>query len=295
MNKLSVTEELNPSTENIDLMTPLEIATVINNEDKKVAPAVETQLPYIALAIEQIAQSFLKGGRLAYFGAGTSGRLGVLDASECVPTFGTSADMVQAFIAGGRSALEHAVESAEDSADKAFEDMAVFNPQKKDVVVGISASGNPNYVITALKIAKEKGCATVAITCNPEAKIKLFADIFICPVVGQEVISGSSRLKAGTAQKMVLNMLSTGAMIRIGKTYKNYMIDVQMMSEKLAQRGKRIVSEVAGIGINRAEELLKQAHNQIKTACVMGVKNCSYEEAEQQLQKVGGILRKVIK
>lgn len=295
MNKLSVTEELNPSTENIDLMTPLEIATVINNEDKKIALAVETQLPCIALAIEQIAQSFLKGGRLAYFGAGTSGRLGVLDASECVPTFGTSADMVQAFIAGGRSALEHAVESAEDSADKAFEDMAVFNPQKKDVVVGISASGNPNYVITALKIAKEKGCATVAITCNPEAKIKRFADIFICPVVGQEVISGSSRLKAGTAQKMVLNMLSTGAMIRIGKTYKNYMIDVQMMSEKLVQRGKRIVSEVAGIDINRAEELLKQAHNQIKTACVMAVKNCSYEEAEQQLQKVGGILRKVIK
>lgn len=295
MNKLSVTEELNPSTENIDLMTPLEIATVINNEDKKVAPAVETQLPYIALAIEQITQSFLKGGRLAYFGAGTSGRLGVLDASECMPTFGTSADMVQAFIAGGRSALEHAVESAEDSAEKAFEDMAVFNPQKNDVVVGISASGNPKYVITALKIAKEKGCATVAITCNPEAEIKRFADIFICPVVGQEVISGSSRLKAGTAQKMILNMLSTGAMIRIGKTYKNYMIDVQMMSAKLAQRGRRIVSEVAGIDINQAEEFLKQAHNQIKPACVMAVKHCSYDEAEQQLQKVGGILRKVIK
>ena len=295
MYKAPLTEDINPNTLNIDLMSSYEIAKVMNNEDKKVAAAVETQLKPIAEAIDLIAKAFLRGGRLAYFGAGTSGRLGVLDASECVPTFGVAPDMVQGFIAGGDKALRNSIEAAEDSKEKALEDVEKFNPSADDVVVGISASGNPKYVITALQFAKEAGCATVALVCNPEAEVKRFADVFICPIVGQEVISGSSRLKAGTAQKMILNMFSTGAMIRIGKTYKNYMVDMQMTNEKLTRRGKKIVAEITGVDISRAEELLKQSDNKIKEACVMAVKNCSLPQAESMLKEAGGILRKVIK
>ena len=294
MNNLSMTEEINPDTQDIDLMSPYEIASLINNEDKKVALAVETQLPEIAKAIDIISNKFLQGGRLAYFGAGTSGRIGFLDASECPPTFGVDADMVRAFIAGGSYALEHAVENAEDCSEKAIDDMKLFNPQKCDVVVGLSASGNPNYVITALKIARETGCATIAITCNPKAFIRQFADVFICPIVGPEVVAGSSRLKAGTAQKMILNMLSTGAMIRIGKTYKNYMVDVNMVNQKLRERGIRIVADIAHIDELKAEFFLKKANNHIKEACVMAIKNCSALQAKNLLKKARGILRKVI-
>lgn len=294
MDNLILTERSNPDTVNIDLMNQYEIARAINNEDKKVASAVETQLEPIGKAINAVAEAFLSGGRLAYFGAGTSGRLGVLDASECPPTFGAPRGMVSGYIAGGEKALLTAVENAEDSSEFARQDMAQFNPQSNDVIVGISASGNPRYVAEVLQIAKQKGCVTVAITSNPEAKIKAFADIFICPQVGQEVVTGSSRMKSGTAQKLVLNMISTGAMIRIGKTYKNYMIDVQIMNAKLHDRGCRIVAEICKISMPEAEEILRQAENNVKAACVMKIKNCSLPEAEKLLQQAGGVLRKII-
>lgn len=294
MSKIILTERANPDTVDIDLMSGVEIARAINNEDKKVALAVETQLAPIGQAIETIAQAFLKGGRLAYFGAGTSGRLGVLDASECWPTFGAELGMVSGYIAGGDRALRFSVESAEDQAEFGLADVTDFNPTKDDVVVGISASGNPRYLLTVLEKAKAAGSKTIALTSNPEAKIIGLADIAICPVVGQEAVTGSSRMKSGTAQKMVLNMLSTGAMIRIGKTYKNYMVDVQPVCEKLIDRARRFVAEICGIDYAQAAEILPQAGNNVKTACVMTVKNCSRAEAEKKLAENGGILRKVI-
>ena len=290
-----VTEQNNPDTSHIDLMSSYEIAKAINREDKKVALAVETQLKQIGEAIEAIARSFLNGGRLAYFGAGTSGRLGVLDASECWPTFGVEHDMVSGFIAGGDKALRYSIENAEDNPEFGRDDLEAFNPHPGDVVVGLSVSGNPQYVLSVLQKSKEKGCVTIGITCNHEAKLKEFSDIFICIPVGPEAVTGSSRMKAGTAQKMVLNMLSTGAMIRIGKTYKNYMIDVRMLNEKLIKRGRRFVMEICSIGEEEAAKLLEQSGNRVKTACVMAVKKCGREKAEELLAESGGILRKVIK
>lgn len=289
-----LTEKSNPETSEIDLMSAFEIAQTINREDKKVALAVESELESISKAIRLIADSFLKGGRLAYFGAGTSGRLGVLDASECYPTFGVDPEMVQGFIAGGDYALRHAVENAEDSEDSGFADLQKFKPRQDDVVVGISASGNPRYVVSVLKHAKLAGSRTIGISSNPEAAIRQFSDIFICPVVGQEAVTGSSRMKSGTAQKMVLNMLSTGAMILIGKTYKNYMIDVRMVNEKLVERGRRFVSEICGISVENAAEILARSGGSVKTACVMSKLKCGREEAEQKLKAADGILRKVI-
>lgn len=289
-----LTEKSNPDTIEIDLMTPVDIARTINNEDKKVAIAVESQLGVIGQAIDLIADSFLKGGRLAYFGAGTSGRLGVLDASECNPTFGVDPQMVQGFIAGGDHALRYSVENAEDDEDLGRADLQKFDPQSNDTVVGISASGNPRYVLAVLKNARLAGCRTIGISSNPEAALKEFSDIFICPVVGQEAITGSSRMKSGTAQKMVLNMLSTGAMILIGKTYKNYMIDVRMVNEKLVARGRRFVSEICGISEKEAAKYLALSENSVKTACVMAKLQCGREAAEQKLKAAGGVLRKVI-
>lgn len=287
------TEKLNPASENIDLMTSEQIATVINTEDQKVALAVQTQLKPIGRAIEAIAQSFMRGGRLAYFGAGTSGRLGVLDASECWPTFGVEHDMVSSYIAGGDEALRLSIENSEDSAELGLEDLKTFSPQKGDVVVGISASGNPRYLLAVLEKAQTFGCVTIAITSNPDAKIQNFADILICTPVGPEVLAGSSRMKSGTAQKMVLNMLSTGAMIRIGKTYKNYMIDVRMLNEKLVDRGCHIVSKITSAPYKKAKECLQKCNN-VKTACVMLKKGCTQEKAEELLKAQNGILRKVI-
>lgn len=289
-----LTEQNNLNTAEIDLQSAYEIARLINQEDKKVALAVETQLQSIGTAIESIAQSFLNGGRMAYFGAGTSGRLGVLDASECWPTFGVARDMVCGFVAGGNRALRRSVEAAEDNQEAALADLKAFEPKSGDVVVAISASGNPVYTLTVLKKAKEIGCVTIGVTCNPVAKFNAFADIVICVPVGAEVLTGSSRMKAGTAQKMVLNMLSTGAMIRIGKTYKNYMIDVRLKNKKLMQRGCRIVAEVCKITPEQAAVYLKKSGKSVKLACVMASKKCSRKEAEQLLADAGGILRKVI-
>lgn len=294
MADISLTEKSNPATTDIDLMDSFHIAQAINNEDKKVALAIEKVLPEIGRAIEMIAEAFQKGGRLAYFGAGTSGRLGVLDASECWPTFGVEHGMVSGFIAGGDKALRLSVEAAEDSSEFGLSDLSAFAPTPNDVIVGISAGGNPQYVLAILEEAKKAGCRTIGISSNPEAKLKPLCDIFINPIVGEEVLTGSSRLKSGTAQKMILNMLSTGAMIRIGKTYKNYMIDVRMVNEKLLDRGCRFVSEIAKISYDEARKYIEQSGKNVKTACVMAIKKCSKTEAEQQLAAAKGILRKVI-
>ena len=256
--------------------------------------AIEHTLPEVGKAIETIAQAFRKGGRLAYFGAGTSGRIGVLDASECWPTFGTEHGMVCGFIAGGETALRLPVEDSEDSAELAQQDLKTFSPTPNDIIVGISASGNPRYVLTIMEEAQKIGCKTIGISSNPEAKLQTFSTIFINPIVGEEAITGSSRMKSGTAQKMILNMLSTGAMIRIGKTYENYMIDVRMCNEKLFERGRRIVSEIADITMEQAADYLQASNNNVKIACVMAIKNCSAEDAKKYLDAQDGILRKVI-
>jgi len=288
------TERHNPNTWDIDLKDGLEIASMMNNEDKEVAVAIEKELKAIGKAIDLIAKSFLDGGRLAYFGAGTSGRLGVLDASECPPTFGVDESLVTGYIAGGERALRHAVENAEDNADFALKDLESFRLTKNDVIVGISASGNPKYVVTALDAARKEGAHTVGISSNPEAKLKEFSDIFICPKVGPEVITGSSRLKSGTAQKMILNMLTTGAMIKIGKTYHNYMIDLKISNQKLVGRACRFISEICGVDEKEALNLLDKADGSVKKACVMKIENCSRIKAEEKLLAVHGVLRKVI-
>jgi len=289
-----LTEKSNPKSRNIDLMPSLDIVRTINNEDKKVAKAVEKALPEIATAVDIITDSFIKGGRLAYFGAGTSGRLGVLDASECWPTFSAPANMITGFIAGGDYALRHSIEGAEDDKNEALKHIKEFNPTKKDVVIGISASGNPNYVLTILAEAKKKGAKTIGITSNPEAKLKAIADITITTLVGPEAITGSSRMKSGTAQKMVLNMLSTASMVKIGKTYGNYMIDLQLVCNKLVDRGNHIIAAICKIPLAKAEEYRIKAGNNVKTACVMYQKQCSKITAEKLLKQHNGILRKVL-
>ena len=293
--KPALTELRNTDTINIDLMDSAQIVSLINQEDMKVALAVQKVLSDVAKAVDYIAEAFAKGGRLAYFGAGTSGRIGILDASECVPTFGAAPEMVQAFIAGGEKAIIHSVENAEDRADLAEEDVAKFAPTKNDVVVAISASGNPDYVVKVLQKAKELGAVTVAVSSNPEAKMQQFADVFINPIVGPEVVTGSSRMKSGTAQKMVLNMLTTAAMIRIGKTYENLMIDVSVSNQKLYDRACRIVADITKLDYQQAEEYLKASGLKVKVACVMARLKCGKDEALQKLEQQGGVLRRVIK
>lgn len=295
MTVIELTEKSNPASSEIDLLSPLEIARIINREDQKVAYAVEKVLDSVAQGIDLIAKAFAQGGRLAYFGAGTSGRLGILDASEMPPTFGVGKNMVQAFIAGGEDAVRNAVENAEDNEEFALADLTKFCPQPQDVIVGISAGGNTAYVATALRQARDLGLKTIAISSNPQAEIAQYADVFINPQVGPEVITGSSRMKSGTAQKMILNMLTTGAMIRLGKTYKNYMIDLQVSNAKLHKRACRFVSEIAGTTPEQAAAFLQKSDNSVKTACVMAAKNCSKDEAEKLLAGNGGILRKIIK
>ncbi len=294
MTKPALTENGNPATANIDLADSCEIARLINEEDKKVPAAISRILPEIGQAIEMIAQAFLAGGRLAYFGAGTSGRIGVLDASECPPTFGVAPELVSGFIAGGERALRFAVENSEDNAAFGLADLQRFNPQPQDVVVAVSASGNPAYVVSVLQEARKRGCKTVGISSNPEAALKKYADIFLNPLVGPEVITGSSRMKSGTAQKLILNMLTTGAMIRTGKTYGNLMVDLSVSNQKLYDRACRIVSEIGGVSYPEAEKYLALSQNKVKLACVMAAKDCSLTEAEALLQQNRGILRKTL-
>ena len=289
-----LTEKSNSRTKNIDLMSTKEIICAINKEDKKVAKAVEKAIPEITRSVDIITKSLLDGGRLAYFGAGTSGRLGILDASECWPTFSMPEGRICAYIAGGDYALRHSVEGAEDDKKEAVKHLKEFNPSKKDVVVGISASGNPQYILTVLSEAKKKGAKTIALTSNPNAKTKDIADITITTAVGPEVITGSSRMKSGTAQKMVLNMLSTATMVKIGKTYGNYMIDLQLACTKLTDRGNRIIAAICKIPVAKANDYRIKADNNIKIACVMYLKQCTKQTAEKLLKQHNGILRKVL-
>lgn len=289
-----VTEKTNPNTIDIDISSSLEIAKMINNEDLKVAQKISENLTSIASAIDIISNNFLKGGRLFYFGAGTSGRLGVLDASECPPTYNTPSEMVQGIIAGGDRALRFAIEGAEDSIELAQQDFKKLNITENDTVISISASGNANYVIEILKLAKEKNIKTIALTCNPNAKMSNFADINICIETGAEVITGSTRMKAGTAQKMVLNMLTTGAMVKIGKVYKNFMVDVKPTNIKLKDRAQRIVSEIANCTQDKAKTVLEANDYQLKEAVLQIKYSLSFNEAQNLLAENNGILRKVL-
>lgn len=287
-----ITEYRNENTKNIDLLPTIDIVRKINDEDKIVALAVEYELENIAKAVDIIAKQFLKGGHLIYFGAGTSGRLGILDASECPPTFSVDSSMVQGVIAGGDTAMRYAIEGAEDDFDAGYEDAKIL--EKDDVCTVISASGNPKYLLGVLAYAEKIGCKTIGITCNSKAKIAEEVGTLICPEVGPEVIAGSSRMKAGTAQKMVLNMLTTGAMIKTGKTYENFMIDLKATNEKLKDRAIRIVSQLAEVSFAQAYEKLINCDWKIKTAVVSLKLNLSKEDAERKLDLNCGVLRKVL-
>ena len=287
-----ITEYRNENTKNIDILPTIEIVRKMNEEDKLVALAVEEETENIAAAVDLIAKQFLKGGRLFYFGAGTSGRLGILDASECPPTFSVSPDMVQGIIAGGDKAFRTAVEGAEDNFDLGYDDAKVLN--ENDVAVVISASGNPKYLLGVLKRAEDVNCKTIGITCNSNGRIAEEAGLVICAEVGPEVIAGSSRLKAGTAQKMVLNMLSTGAMIKIGKTYENFMIDLQPVNEKLKDRAIRIVAQIADVSHSEALAALLKSNWEIKTSIVSIMLKLDVEKARTELRKHGGVLRKLL-
>lgn len=287
-----ITEYRNENTKNIDLLPTIEMVRKMNEEDKLVALAVEDEAEHIAEAIDIIAKQFLKGGRLFYFGAGTSGRLGILDASECPPTFSVNPDMVQGIIAGGKEAILNAVEGAEDNFNAGIEDAKILTD--KDVCVVVSASGNPKYLLGVLNQADEVGAKTIAITCNAKAQIAEDAGLVICVEVGPEVIAGSSRLKAGTAQKMILNMLSTGSMIKIGKTYENFMIDLQAVNEKLKDRAIRIVAQIAGISHSEALGTLLKCGWEIKTAIISTMNKIDIKQAREELRKHSGVLRKVI-
>jgi N-acetylmuramic acid 6-phosphate etherase len=293
LGKLS-TEQRNPNTAQIDSVSTLEMVRLINEEDKKVALAVEQVLPEIAQAIDLIAAQFKRGGRLFYIGAGTSGRLGILDASECPPTYGVNFGMVVGLIAGGDGAIRKAVEGAEDSRELGMNDLKAHDFTAEDVLVGLAASGRTPYVIGGLTYAKSLGAHTIAIACTKNSQIGTLAEIAIEPLPGPEVVTGSTRMKAGTAQKLVLNMLSTGAMIKIGKVYGNLMVDVQASNEKLVERCKRIVCEATGVDRSRAEELLDLTRYDVKLAILIQKTGLIPEAAAQLLQQTEGYLQQAI-
>ncbi|HLH60724.1 MAG TPA: N-acetylmuramic acid 6-phosphate etherase [Ktedonobacteraceae bacterium] len=285
------TEKVNPATTEIDRMSPLEIVQLINAEDAKVARAVQQVVPDIARAIEAIAAKLRLGGRLIYTGAGTSGRLGALDASECPPTFNISPTMVQACIAGGQQALDQAYEDFEDNWEAGQADLAALEVSQADVVVGITASGRTPYVRGAIAYANERGALTIGLVCNANTPLAQEVELLIAPLVGPEVISGSTRLKAGTAQKMVLNMLSTGTMILLGKTFGNLMVDVQATNYKLQQRALSIVKQATGLDNDAARTLLVYTGGEVKTAILVARANISPEQARERLAAHGHILR----
>lgn len=282
------TEQRNESSLDIDSKTALEIVTIINNEDKKVAFAVERILPEIAALVDDIVAAFRRGGRLIYIGAGTSGRLGVLDASECPPTYGVSPEMVQGLIAGGREALTRSIESAEDRAGAGAADLRRIGFGRDDVLVGITASGQAPYVLGALEYARSLGAATAAISCNAGSKTFDIAERRLFVDVGPEVVTGSTRMKSGTAQKLILNMLSTASMIRIGKVYKNLMVDLKPVNQKLILRSIRLIREVTGCSAERAEEAFAESGKNPKTAVVMVLLGVDKGRAETLLQEAGG-------
>ncbi|MBJ6988112.1 MULTISPECIES: N-acetylmuramic acid 6-phosphate etherase [unclassified Devosia] len=289
-----VSEARNPETMQIDLMSTEQILAAMNAQDAKVAEAVRHELPQIAQAVDRIVDAFRKGGRLIYMGAGTSGRLGVLDASECPPTFGVPDTMVVGIIAGGDTALRYPIEGAEDDRSEGQRDLVRVNATANDVVVGIAVSGRTPYVIGALDYAKSLGAVTVSLTCNPNSPIANMADIAISPLVGPESLTGSTRLKSGTAQKLVLNMLTTASMIRIGKSYENLMVDVSVSNEKLAARAVRIIGEVTGLDTAEAEIYLDRSGNNVKLAILMALTGLDKDAATTALTSADGFLRRAV-
>ncbi len=290
------TETRNPRSMRIDAASTEEILRIINDEDARVAPAVRAELPYIAEAVEIVVEAFKNGGRLIYAGAGTSGRLGVLDAAECPPTFGSPPGLVQGLIAGGPQAMFVAQEGAEDHESNGRDALEEAGVTPKDVVCGIAASRRTPFVVGAVKHAHALGCATLFVTCNPRESFDLheFVDVAMCPAVGPEVIMGSTRMKSGTAQKLVLNMLTTAAFVRLGKVYENMMIDLQMTNEKLKERSKRIVMTATGVGYEEAARVLAEAGGHVKTALVMLLADVDAEAARARLDAAGGFVRQAM-
>jgi N-acetylmuramic acid 6-phosphate etherase len=289
-----VSEDRNPRTLGIDLMSTPEILATMNAEDRRVPEAVSQVLPQVARAVDAVVTAFGAGGRLVYIGAGTSGRLGVLDASECPPTFGVPPGMVVGQIAGGHDSLVRATEGAEDRRDVGAADLRAIALDARDVVVGIAVSGRTPYVIGALEHARGVGAVTVALTCNPDSAIAGMADISIAPVVGPEVLTGSTRLKSGTAQKLVLNMLSTASMIRIGKSYQNLMVDLHASNEKLLARAVRIVMQATDCPMQEAETALERTGNDVKLAILTILTGAGVDDARAALDRSGGFLRRAL-
>ena len=285
------TESRNPRTMNLDEMSPLQLVSVMNQEDLHVVSAVKAVLPQVATAVQWAKEALEVGGRLIYFGAGTSGRLGVLDAVECSPTFGVSSDVVVGLIAGGERAFVRAVEGAEDDPELCKKELLAINLKESDLAVGLAASGRTPYVIGGLRYAKEIGCRTVAIACNKDSAIGKEADLAIEPTPGPEVLTGSTRLKAGTAQKMILNMISTGSMVGIGKAYQNLMVDVQQTNNKLVVRAQNITMAATGCTRDEAAAALHEANGSAKVAIVMLLTKVSAKEAQNQLDAAQGHVR----
>jgi N-acetylmuramic acid 6-phosphate etherase len=290
----SKTEQRNPRSRGLDRKSTLEILRVLNHEDAGVALAVRRELPKIARAVDAIVKSFRNGRRLFYVGAGTSGRLAVLDAAECPPTFGTPPKMVQAIIAGGSRAVRGAVEGAEDSTENGARDLRKAGVKRGDAVVGLAASGSTPYVLGALQFAKKCGAAAIGVTSNPKSPLTRVADIAIVPETGPEAVAGSTRLKAGTAQKMVLNLLSTASMVRLGRVYENWMIYVALTNQKLRQRGARILEEASGASVSNAQRALRQAQHDLPVALVMLNTGANVRDARRRLQQSGGNVRQAL-
>jgi N-acetylmuramic acid 6-phosphate etherase len=291
----STTEKRNPASERIDLVSTREMVHIINDEDAKVPAAVGEQAGAIAAAIDAIAERMQHGGRLIYVGAGTSGRLGVLDASECPPTFNTAPERVVGVIAGGPTALTNSIEGAEDNREAGGQAMRDLDVAERDSVVGIAASGRTPFVLGAMAEAKQRGALVIAVACNAGSPMQAAADIAVVPVVGPEIIAGSTRLKAGTVQKLVLNMLSTGVMIRLGKTYGNLMVDVQSTNSKLRDRAQRIVVEATGLDAPQASRLLEASGHEVKTAIVAALLDIEPALARQRLCEAGGVIRNAVR
>ena len=289
-----VSERRNPRTADIDLLPTADMLALISHEDAEAVAAVRAVIPEIARAVDRIAAAFRAGGRLVYMGAGTSGRLGVLDASECPPTFGVPNTMVVGLIAGGEAALRNPVEHAEDDPELGVAALDGIGVEARDVVVGVTVSGRTPYVLGGLQRARAAGAATVALTCNPGSAVAAIADIAISPVVGPEALAGSTRMKSGTAQKLVLNMLSTGAMIRIGKTYGNLMVDMRPTNRKLAARAARMVAEVTGCSPDEARNALALTANDVKLAILIVLTGLEPDAARRALAAAGGFLRKAV-
>lgn len=292
--RTSTTEQRNLRSRGLDLLPTREILRIINHEDATVAAAVARELSRIARAVDAVVRAIRSGGRLIYVGAGTSGRLATLDAAECPPTFGVPSRLVQAVVAGGRRALTHAVEGAEDSAAQGARDLAARKITANDVVVGLAASGSTPYVVGALAYARSQRAFTVGVTSSPKSPLAHIAALTIAPRVGPEAIAGSTRMKAGTAQKMVLNMLSTAAMVRLGHVYDNWMIDVALTNQKLRRRGLRILEQASGANVSEAERALRQAKHELRVALVMLKTGADPAKARRRLEQAGGNLRKAL-